>query len=199
MTLRKRRIAPLLITLTCFGLMAAGAGITMSLPTAPPLVATVDLERLFNGLDAQKTEDERLQKVAKFHEDKIENLRANVEDLQSELENFEPSSEAWLTTNQNAQDAVSSFLAYEQYARLKVEAELAKSTRNIYTNIRSTIAEFCASQNPPIDMVIVDDSIPEFEPADSAGTRQQISARRILYANSTYDITDAVLNRMNTP
>ncbi len=198
MNLRKR-LAPTLLALAALGLMAAGAGIAMNLPTKPPLVATVDLERLFNGLDVQKTEDTRLQAVAKVHEDKIESLRAEVENFQSELENFEPSSEAWLSTNQKAENAVSSFLAYEQFARLKVEAELAKSTRTIYTNIRTTISKFCAAQNPPIDMVIVDDSIPAFEPADSAGTRQQISARRILYANSAYDITDAVLNRMNTP
>ena len=48
-----------------------------------------------------------------------------------------------------------------------------------------------------IDIVLLNDSIPEIDLSDSARTLQQISARRILYANPVLDITEALLARMN--
>ncbi|MEC9156837.1 MAG: hypothetical protein VYB77_01765, partial [Planctomycetota bacterium] len=48
-----------------------------------------------------------------------------------------------------------------------------------------------------IDLVMLNDSIPTVDLSDAAGTLQQISARRILWAKSTLDITDQLLERMN--
>ncbi|MEC9232467.1 MAG: hypothetical protein VX403_00995, partial [Planctomycetota bacterium] len=48
-----------------------------------------------------------------------------------------------------------------------------------------------------IDLVLLNDSIPTVDLSDAAGTLQQISARRILWANQTLDITDQLLERMN--
>ena len=198
MSIRRRNLFLAIPAAVAVAVIAGATSIAMNVPSRPPIVATVDLEQLFNGLDNQDAETARMEKIAKEFENKIEDLRAEVEDLQAELENFEEGGDAWIATSRQVQNAISEYRAYEQYARIKVEAERAKSMRNLYARIKTAAKDFASAQTPPIDMVIIDDSIPNFEPADMAGTQRQISARRVLYANSTFDITEALLNRMNT-
>lgn len=197
MTSRKRRLMPSVLVLVSLALIAATAHIAFEVPSSPPIVATVDLERLFNGLTQQEAEAKRLDAIAGEFDQKINELRAEVENLQAELENFEEGGEAWIMTSRKAEAAVSEYKAYDQYARLKIEAERSKSMRNLYTKIKDEVASFAIEQSPQIDMVLIDDSIPEFEPSDTAGTQQQISARRLLYVKNSFDITDEVLARMN--
>ena len=45
--------------------------------------------------------------------------------------------------------------------------------------------------------VLVDDTIPELEPSTADLMQKQISARRMIYANQSFDITDIILARMN--
>ena len=198
MSIRRRNLFLAIPAAVAVAVIAGATSIAMNVPSRPPIVATVDLEQLFNGLDNQDAETARMEKIAKEFENKIEDLRAEVEDLQAELENFEEGGDAWIATSRQVQNAISEYRAYEQYARIKVEAERAKSMRNLYARIKTAAKDFASEQTPPIDMVIIDDSIPNFEPADMAGTQRQISARRVLYANSTFDITEALLTRMNT-
>lgn len=198
MSIRRRNLFLAIPAAVAVAVIAGATSIAMNVPSRPPIVATVDLEQLFNGLDNQEAETARMEKIAKEFETKIEDLRAEVEDLQAELENFEEGGDAWIATSRQVQNAISEYRAYEQYARIKVEAERAKSMRNLYARIKTAVKDFSSEQTPPIDMVIIDDSIPNFEPADMAGTQRQISARRVLYANSTFDITEALLARMNT-
>ena len=180
-----------------FAMIAGATAIAFKAPSRAPIVATVDLEKIFNGLAAQDQEAARIAKVAENFEAEIENLRAEVENLQAELENFEEGGDGWITTSRKVETAVSEYLAYEQYARVKIEAERSKSMRSLYAGIKEAVAAFSAEQSPPIDMVLIDDSIPEFEPADMAGTQKQISARRMLYVNNGFDITEAILAKMN--
>ena len=198
MSIRRRNLFLAIPAAVAVAVIAGATSIAMNVPSRPPIVATVDLEQLFNGLDNQDAETARMENIAKEFENKIEDLRAEVEDLQAELENFEEGGDAWIATSRQVQNAISEYRAYEQYARIKVEAERAKSMRNLYARIKTAAKDFASEQTPPIDMVIIDDSIPNFEPADMAGTQRQISARRVLYANSTFDITEALLTRMNT-
>ena len=59
------------------------------------------------------------------------------------------------------------------------------------------IKEFAASQTPAIDYVLIDDTIPELEPSTADAMQKQISARRMIYATESFDITDIILARMN--
>ena len=105
--------------------------------------------------------------------------------------------QAWLQINQNVEETISDFRAIEQFSKLKFEAERSKAMRTVYEAIKAEMAEFCSSQDPPIDYVLVDDTIPELEPSTADLMQKQISARRMIYANRAFDITDIILTRMN--
>ncbi|MAD18619.1 MAG: hypothetical protein CMJ52_00125 [Planctomycetaceae bacterium] len=178
-------------------LLAGAARIMLAVPNSPPIVATVDLERLFNNLGIQQTEGQRVDAVAVRYDQQLDELRGRIENLQAELENFEQGGEAWLQTSRDAEAAISEYQAIEQFARLKVEAERAKSMRTVYERIRTEVEAFSKAQDPPIDMVIIDDTVPQLEPSTAEAMQKQISARRMIYSSDAFDITDLLLDRMN--
>ena len=85
--------------------------------------------------------------------------------------------------------------AFETYGQLLIEREQASALRETYDAIRDQAGELATQLD--IDLVLLNDSIPTVDLSDAAGTLQQISARRILWANQTLDITDQLLERMN--
>ena len=133
MSIRRRNIFLAIPAAVAVALIAGATSIALSVPSRPPIVATVDLEQLFNGLENQDAETARIDKIAKEFETQIEDLRAEIEDLQAELENFEEGGDAWIATSRQVQNAASEYRAYEQYSRIKIEAERAKSMRNLLT------------------------------------------------------------------
>ena len=191
------RLGILVAGTAAIALLAGAAGVMFAVPTSPPIVATVDLERLFNNLDVQKTEGERVDAVAVKYDGELDQLRGRIENLQAELENFEQGGEAWLKTSRDAESAISEYQAIEQFARLKVEAERAKSMRTVYERIRAEVEAFAKAQTPPIDMVIIDDTVPQLEPSTAEAMQKQISARRMIYSSDAFDITDLLLAHMN--
>ncbi|MEE2895668.1 MAG: hypothetical protein VX726_07985, partial [Planctomycetota bacterium] len=72
-----------------------------------------------------------------------------------------------------------------------------KAMRSVYEAMKAEIATFAASQTPPIDYVLIDDTIPALEPSTAEAMQKQISARRMIYSTGSFDITDLIIARMN--
>ena len=178
-------------------LLGAGRVAFFGIPNRPPIVASVDVERLFNNLDFREAEVQRIEALAKTYDSQLEDIRTQIEDYQAELENFEQGGEAWLELSKKAEDSISEYQAIEQFARFKIEAERAKTIKNVYERIKEEIATFCQEQSPAIDYVFVDDTISEFGPSGAEEMQRQIASRRLLYTADAFDITDVMLERMN--
>ncbi|MEY3024186.1 MAG: hypothetical protein RJA16_1012, partial [Planctomycetota bacterium] len=118
-----------------------------------------------------------------------------IEELNAELESFQPGSAAQLEVATRIEEAIAEFRAFEGFARAKAEAEQAKSMRQIYMTIREAAMELAKERG--WDYVMVDDSIPTIEPTDSQRMLQQISSRRFLYANPSFDVTDDLIAKLN--
>ncbi len=185
------------IGVASLAILAGAARTVLDLPTRPPIVATVDLERLFNNLDLRQAGEDRVASIGAGFDTQLEELRGRIESLQADLENFEQGGEDWLQINDTVQSTISEYRAIEQYAQLKIEAERSKAMKSVYETIKSEIASFAAAQTPPIDFVLIDDTIPDLEPSTADAMLKQISARRMVYATTQFDITEAVLARMN--
>jgi Skp family chaperone for outer membrane proteins len=193
----RRPLTLAVIGIASLAMLAGAARTILGLPTRPPIVATVDLERLFNNLDLRQSGEDRVAALGGQFDKQLEELRGRIESLQADLENFEQGGEDWLRINDTVQSTISEYRAVEQYAQLKIEAERSKAMKSVYEAIKSEITSFAAAQTPPIDFVLIDDTVPELEPSTADAMLKQISARRMVYATKQFDITDAVLTRMN--
>ena len=193
----RRTLTIAVIGIASLAMLAGAARTILGLPTRPPIVATVDLERLFNNLDLRQAGEDRVAALGGQFDKQLEELRGRIESLQADLENFEQGGEDWLRINDTVQSTISEYRAIEQYAQLKIEAERSKAMKGVYETIKTEITSFAAAQTPPIDFVLIDDTVPELEHSTADAMLKQISARRMVYATKQFDITDAVLARMN--
>ena len=184
--------SPLASALVVTAALLGGAAV---LAPRPAVVATVNLEKVFNTIDLQSVREAELKALVermKARENELENA---VKDLQGELESFQPGSNSAIEAQNKVQAAVGEFRAFGQYSRLKLEAEESKSMRETYLAIREAAGRYARENG--IDVVLLDDSIPEFQSGNADRTVQQISNRRVLFANTELDISDPLIAFMN--
>lgn len=180
------------LSLVLVGALAAFAAIS---PSRPAVVASVDLEKVFNTIDLQKQTEARLEVVRTELEARREKLRTGIEDLQAELDSFQPGSTAQQEVAVRVEEAIAEFRAVENFARLKLEAEQAKAMREIYLTIRTAAGELAAQRG--WDYVMIDDTVPAIDPSDANRMLQQISSRRLLFANPSFDVTKELIDHLN--
>ena len=179
--------------------LAAGfifmAGYAANAPMPPAVIGVVDLEKVYNNLDSRSELVTRIEAMqAKMAED-ASSMQEELEMLSAELESLAPGSGAMIEMNDKAISISGRLRAFETYGALLIERERAADLRDSYDTIRTEAGTL--SKLMGIDLVLLNDSIPMVDLADAAGTLQQISARRVLWANETLDITDELIERLN--
>jgi Skp family chaperone for outer membrane proteins len=179
--------------------LAAGfifmAGYAANAPMPPAVIGVVDLEKVYNNLDSRSELVTRIEAMqAKMAED-ASSMQEELEMLSAELESLAPGSGAMIEMNDKAISISGRLRAFETYGALLIERERAADLRESYDMIRTEAGTL--SKIMDIDLVLLNDSIPMVDLADAAGTLQQISARRVLWANETLDITDELIARLN--
>lgn len=170
-------------------------GAAMLMPTKPAVCAAVDLEKVYAALHEQASADAELNALAASMNDQAENKRKLLEELKADLDIYKPGSANAKTATAKLELELLRYNALVDFNRQKIEARRAEYIRAIYGRVKSTLKTL-AKENS-IDIVFLDDSIPELEPTDAQRTMQQISARRMLYCNDDLNITDALIQRMN--
>jgi len=161
----------------------------------PTAIATVDLARLYSGLDEHKAGEKRLEETLKELTAKNEKLGQSVQALQAELENFKPDTPGFFETSKKIEEAIGNYKAYDEFSRKKFEMEKSLLLRNTYQAIKSSLGDICKAQM--IDAVFLDDATPPFDPKDTRPVMTQISGRRMLWINPSIDISDVVIKQMN--
>lgn len=170
-------------------------GAAVSFPGRPATVATVDITKVFDGLDEQRYLEQRVKQVAdKMAADK-DRMSRELQDLSAELESYKPGTPPYNEALRKVEEAVGALGAQDQFGQLKIEAERASALRDLYAHVRDAAVALAKEQK--IDYILVNDSIPPIEPANVQGTRQQLALRRFLVADGSMDVTDALIARAN--
>ena len=179
--------------------MAAGfifmAGYAANAPMPPAVIGVVDLEKVYNNLNSRSELVTRIEDMQSKMAEDASSMQEELEMLSAELESLSPGSGAMIEMNDKAISISGRLRAFETYGALLIERERAADLRESYDTIRTEAGTL--SKMMGIDLVLLNDSIPMVDLADAAGTLQQISARRVLWANETLDITDELIARLN--
>ena len=179
--------------------MAAGfifmAGYAANAPMQPAVIGVVDLEKVYNNLNSRSELVTRIEDMQSKMAEDASSMQEELEMLSAELESLSPGSGAMIEMNDKAISISGRLRAFETYGALLIERERAADLRESYDTIRTEAGTL--SKMMGIDLVLLNDSIPMVDLADAAGTLQQISARRVLWANETLDITDELIARLN--
>lgn len=162
---------------------------------APSRVATIDLEKTYNSIDRYAATLAAIKSTGEGLEQQVKAAEGTVKELEAELESFQTGSDAQAAAIQKLQAAVGEFRAVEQFARAKLEVERARALRETYLAIKDAARRLAEREG--YDYIMLDDSLPEMDPASAQRTMQQISARRFIFASPKSEVTDQLIALMN--
>lgn len=171
-----------------------------SISSRPPTVAAVRMESLFDGLNERavaKTEIDALEADIRAQ---AASREAQIKGMEEELQDIIDDARREPLTDEIALKKLNLKFWVEQ-ALAELEVEKALRLRLLYINIKKAIKDLAEAEE--YDIIVLDDSIeePTFErdsriPAQ-AQVQQQIITSKILYLESSFDITDDLIMRMN--
>lgn len=167
----------------------------MAQAAKPTSVGYVDIVRTLQNLEQTKASEARLAELVKTQSSRSDELLAEIQSMQAELESFKPDTPAFNETKRKVTDAMGRKRAFDEFAKRKVEAERSKDIRAIYGAMKTSVAELCKAQG--VDVVMVDDATQPFDSNDPRNAMEQISSRRTLWFNPSIDLTDALIKQMN--
>lgn len=164
-------------------------------PASKTSVAVVNLEKTFNGLEEWVAVEGKLLEMGTRIEDEAARRREQVEGMLADTEDYPVGSEKYKEAERRYEMAALEFQAYvamHQGRRLEFNNSEIK---RLYDKIKSS-AQAIADQRG-LDLILVDDSVVPI-PESTQDILSQISSRRILFAREQLDITDSLIEQMNS-
>jgi Skp family chaperone for outer membrane proteins len=205
------------ITIPAFGLIlvlcsvvayqAAGNRAAQQTPARSPVVATVNLHAVLEGLEQRAEAAASLQQMGMQVMAESQRREEGINAMHNELEQLrqrnagQPTDPAAQALEERIVLETLNFRRWQQLMSEKLDVETALLMMDLYRAIREAIAEMAGSER--IDLVVLDDSQgelsinPEARVPRETQIKQQILSRNVLYAGSTLDITSEVITRMN--
>ena len=188
----------ILFLLTCLALgffVWQSQAVKQIAPSAPSVVVSVDIERVFSSLEERAFEMANVQSMIGVMNQDLERRRQHIESYEQEFELYQAGSEKWNELLQEQQLSVLEYEAQVEYTRRRALREESKGMRRVYMHIKDAAATL--SNESGWDYVFVNDSIVALPDNDNVDMGAQISSRRLLFANQTMDVTDVLIEYMN--
>lgn len=183
------------IALGCFGFLRAGATNRNFAPPAT-VVATVDVQKLMEGLAEVKARNEVLRADATKKQAELDEMRAKIKKVKEDLELMNKESIDY--RNKFAEGIVLEANLQSKgkiYTQL-VDLDSGELIRAVYTKIQATVAKVAAKDG--YSLVMLDDrglGLPKTgSDKDMNGV---ILNKRILFAEANLDITERLIAEMN--
>ena len=172
--------------------LAVGVGPAYALlsmaPTRPAVIAFVDLQKVFNDSDKRAEAQAELEVLGQELDDTVETLRQEIKTLQSDMELLVPGTPKYEEAEKKLLAAAADHRAWIEFKVAKLDAKTAQRRTQVYDEIVLAATVFAEQHN--IDFILTDDSIIELRPGTDVQVVQQMSLRRVVYANPEFDITD---------
>jgi Skp family chaperone for outer membrane proteins len=170
----------------------AGASRATSTPTA---VATIDLPKILEALDESAAEVERSRAAGDAFQKELLARKGKLDGLAADLDDFRVGTPQYADAERALKKASIDVRAFMGLTDLREARTTQRAMLRIYNHIRDSAA--VVSEQEGYGMVILDDSaIPIAE--DTGDVLGEISSRRVLFASPTLDISDQLIEYMNT-
>ncbi len=163
----------------------------------PPVIATVNLERVFNDIQSRNQAEGILQAVIKVFETRQHELRAAAERHSEDLDMLVPGTEKYLTVQKQHMRSVLDYSAMGEFIQYKLDATRATARRKLFDEIIDAASKYAEANG--IDFLVTNDSKLSIQEGTDIQIVQQLALRRMIYANDAYDITDELIDWINAP
>jgi Skp family chaperone for outer membrane proteins len=179
-------------------LLVGGSSLAPAATEPPPVgIRVLDVFTLFNNLQARKDGDAELKTLNNKLEDQ---RKAKEDDLRKMLDNidksFKPDTPEYKEETEKMLMARTDLEAFTQYIELKIKLEKRLRTAKLFMEINKAIEEYSKANG--IGLVFATDDPDLSKAANEQDLVSRITTRKVLYAHSSLDITQAIQDKMNT-
>ena len=161
----------------------------------PTVVGTVDLEGTFNGLQEWDQLQVSLSQRADGMQEELNRRQEELEGLEADLEDYPESSDKFKQAMKRYQMAAIELQGYVQFQQQKQKRYNDDKIFELYDKIKMSAKALADAEG--YDIILVDDSIVAI-PENSENILAQISSRRVLFARGEMDVTDRLIEVMNS-
>jgi Skp family chaperone for outer membrane proteins len=181
-------VAVLASTVVAWDAVAGRAAVT------PTVVGTIDLPRVLEALDEWKAEIARSQAAAEAFQSELISQRDSLDALAADLDDFVVGTDQYADAEHALKKASIDLRAFMSLSDMRETRTKQRAILRIYNHIREGTA--AVSKQEGYGMVLMDDSAIAI-PEDSRDVLGDISARRVLFASTALDVTDAIISYLN--
>ena len=158
-------------------------------------IATVTLDGMFVGLTEGIEANQELKILAAKLEAESEASREEIVNDSEDLELLAPGSPAHQKLQEELTWKTHKRRALIDYGAEKLDVSKSKVLKTVYVHIKEAVAELADEHG--YDIVLVDDSVFEFETNSESEMLYEIAMLRVLYSRDVVDITDELVEYMN--
>jgi len=158
-------------------------------------IAVIDVVRLYGEYERQKDLGDEMYGLNERMQNEEQRRRGQIDSLQATLDamNYTDS-----TYTERQREMLQMQIDYKNWGEL-MQADMAREvglwTRRIYDEIQQVAEE--VAQRKGIDIILYKDQ-PELIGFDPEVVREQIRQRKLIYSNPAVDITQELLDKLNT-
>jgi len=161
----------------------------------PPVIGTVNLERVFNDIQARNQAEDDLQAEIKIFETRQQALRAAAKRHTEDLDMLVPGTDKYDAVQKQQMQSALDYRAMAEFIQYKLDATRATARRKLFDEIIDAASEYAEANG--IDFLITNDSKLSIQEGTDIQIVQQLALRRMIYANDAYDITDELIDWIN--
>jgi Skp family chaperone for outer membrane proteins len=194
-TMHRHLIRIIMLTAVVVSTVVAWDAVAGRASAPPTVVGTLDLPRVLEALDEWKAEMARSVAAAESFQAELIKRRDNLDALAADLDDFVVGTDQYAGAEHALKKSSIDLRAFMSLADLREARTKQRAILRIYNHIREGTA--AVSQQEGYGIVMMDDSAIAI-PEDSPDVLGDISARRVLYASTTLDVTDAIIRHLNS-
>lgn len=186
-------VALAMTALTFSAVLGAGAqGLTAARPTK---VATVDVLKVFNGLQEKAQIEADIRTKGEQLRAEEESRRKELVDLQNDLKILAPDTQAHTQKTNQIKRKVLELRVWSEMETEGLKSESSIQLAGLYRKMSETISK--VGKENGYDMVIYKEQEPTFQGVKPEAINQMIQMRKLLWSTDDMEITDQTVTRMN--
>ena len=167
----------------------------LSPPAEPAIIGSVDLEKVFNEIDRRAEAETALEALAEQFQQQREELRQIAEQKRMDMDLLAPGTDKYADAEDAWTQAVLDYRAAVEFSKAKLDAKRAEARTRIYREIVDEAARFAEANG--VDFIMADDSGIDLMEGTDLQIVQQMSLRRLVYANPSCDLTFDLITWIN--
>jgi len=164
-------------------------------PSRPAIIASVDLEKVFNDIGLRAEAEIVLDQLKQRFQEEADALRREATRLEQDLDLLVRGTPQYQKAEKEYKQVALDFRALVEFNKAKLGARRAEARKEIFDQIVRAAGSFAGAHG--IDYILADDSRVNLQEGSELQIVQQISLRRVVYADPAFDITDELIGWIN--